>query len=276
MLLHHSVSFGLFFFYNGKNFCLRGGQEHREMKLSQLEKLTDPERYLYRENSSKNRQGGLKDMRLEHKSVTIVADPNAGTRCHVYLLNEYISKLPSEAVAKDLFYCRPLQSVVSDSSKQWYSAVPMGRNTLDKIVSVMCKEAGIKGTKSNHSLRVTGTSALFDAGVPEKIIQSRTGHKSLDALRVYERVTSDQEVQVSKISSGSVDKFGENGKSMNSGACAAPPSHGGQFNYCTVNMYQMPPWMPVPYSSFPAYPQAYGPTENTPMSNCPPSSSHEN
>ena len=47
------------FFYNGKCFCLRGGQEHRDLKLSQLERLSDPDRYVYRENSSKNRQGGL-------------------------------------------------------------------------------------------------------------------------------------------------------------------------------------------------------------------------
>ena len=35
------------FFLNGKNFCLRGGVEQRELKLSQLKRLQDPHRYIY-------------------------------------------------------------------------------------------------------------------------------------------------------------------------------------------------------------------------------------
>ena len=37
---------GLFravFHYNGKNFVLRGGQEHRELQLSQIVRLTKPD-----------------------------------------------------------------------------------------------------------------------------------------------------------------------------------------------------------------------------------------
>ena len=45
------------FFSNGKNFCLRGGEEHRNLKLSQFERLQDPDRYVYHENCSKNRSG---------------------------------------------------------------------------------------------------------------------------------------------------------------------------------------------------------------------------
>ena len=45
------------FYYNGKNFCLRGGAEHRNLKLSQFTKFSD--HYIYTENASKNRQGGL-------------------------------------------------------------------------------------------------------------------------------------------------------------------------------------------------------------------------
>ena len=182
-VLNVTTPFGLLravFFNNGKCFCLRGGQEHRDLKLSQLERLNDPDRYIYRENSSKNRKGGLRELRLEHKSVSIIATPDVAVRCHVYLLDFYISKLPPEAVINDLFYCRPLQSAPLDNSKPWYSAVPVGRNMLDKMVSSMCKEAGVKGKKTNHSLRVAGVSALFDAGVPERVIQGRTGHKSVD------------------------------------------------------------------------------------------------
>ena len=63
----------------------------------------------------------------------------------------------------------------------------------------MCKEAGIVGCKTNHSLRATGASELFEAGVPEKIIKEQTGHRSLEALHIYEHATSMQHQAVSAI-----------------------------------------------------------------------------
>ena len=40
------------FYCNGKNFCLRGGAEHRRLKLSQLQRLSNPDRYIYTEHGS--------------------------------------------------------------------------------------------------------------------------------------------------------------------------------------------------------------------------------
>ena len=51
----------------------------------------------------------------------------------------------------------------------------------------------------NHSLRATAATVLFKANVPEKVIQERTGHRSLDALRKYERSTERQHDAASKI-----------------------------------------------------------------------------
>ena len=92
------------FYFNGKCFCLRGGQEHRDLGISQLQRLYKPDRYVYSENASKNRPGGITQTRLCHKSVTIVANPLAGTHCHVFLLDRYINKLPKGAIEKDLFF----------------------------------------------------------------------------------------------------------------------------------------------------------------------------
>ena len=62
----------------------------------------------------------------------------------------------------------------------------------------MCKEAGIQGKKANHSLRATGASALFNAGVPEKLIRDVTGHRS-KALELYECPSLDQLKAVSRV-----------------------------------------------------------------------------
>lgn len=52
---------------------------------------------------------------------------------------------------------------------------------------------------TNHSLRATGATELYDAGVPEKIIKECTGHRSTDGLRVYERTSQKQHQTVSHI-----------------------------------------------------------------------------
>ena len=188
-VLNDTSPYGLLravFFYMGKCFCLRGGQEHRDLCPSQLQRLQSPDRYMYKEKASKNRQGGIAQLKLEHKAVFIFRNPEAGVRCPVHLFDKYMSKLPPEVFFKDFFYCRPLSVVPIDPAKPWYVASPVGRNQLGKMVSTMCESAGITGVKTNHSLRVSGASALFDAGVPERIIQGRTGHRCLESLRVYE------------------------------------------------------------------------------------------
>ena len=61
-----------------------------------------------------------------------------------------------------------------------------------KVVENMMADASINGKKyTNHSLCATGATSLFDAGIPEAIIQKRSGHHSTKALRMYERVTPD-------------------------------------------------------------------------------------
>ena len=67
------------------------------------------------------------------------------------------------------------------------------------MLKEICSEAGITGHKTNHSLRTTGASELFEAGVPEKIIKERTGHHSLEALYIYEHTTFKQHQAVSSI-----------------------------------------------------------------------------
>ena len=103
--------------------------------------------YVYSEKSSKNRQGGLYQAKMDHKTVTIVAKPEVKECCPVYLLDLYISKLPKGVVDNDLFYCKPMASARLDDSCPWYFNVPIGKNTLSKMVADMCAEAGFKWEK---------------------------------------------------------------------------------------------------------------------------------
>ena len=150
-------------------------------------KGSDPHQYVYTENASKNRPGGVSQLRVENKKVTVVAVPSAGDRCPVFILDVYFSKLPAEAFRNDIFYVRPLEKVTKENL--WFSAAPIGKNTLSTIVKTTYEEAGIVG-KTNHSLRATSASTMFAAGVPEHIIQEVTGHRSIEALRSYERTST--------------------------------------------------------------------------------------
>ena len=187
------------FFTVGKMLCLRGGIEHRGLKLSQFQRRSQPDHYVYVENVSKNRNGSFKQLHVKSKTVPIYACPEAGVKCPVNILDFYFSKLPAKAFEDDVFYVRPLKDVPSDPSAPWYSAVPIGKHTLNDKVKKMCLEAGVQGNKTNHSLRATGATRMYQSGIPEKVIQERTGHRSLEGLRSYER-SSEQQHQIASAS----------------------------------------------------------------------------
>ena len=148
--------------------------------------------------ASKNRAGGLAQLRVKNKSVSILAVPESGSRCHVRILDLYLSKLPKEAFERDVFYLQPVGKV-KKCDQPWFSYTPVGKNTLAKLVKDICADAGVGGNKCNQSLRATGATELYQAGVPEKVIQERTGHLSLTGLRQYERTSGKQHKAVSQV-----------------------------------------------------------------------------
>ena len=234
------------FFVVGKMFCLHGGQEHHGLQLSQLKRYED--RYMYYENTSKNRNGTFKQLRVKSKVVPLFPCPEAGERCPVHILDKYISKLPTEAKDKDLFYIQPLQKVANDDNKPWYSSIPLGKHTLHAKLKNMCSDAGIGGHKTNHSLRATAATELFRRGAPETLIQERTGHRSIEALRSYERLDDIQHKAASSVLSLGRGQshsltFSQHLKSTNTHSFNMPavPSHAPSVNLhavhiCTINI----------------------------------------
>ncbi len=60
-------------------------------------------------------------------------------------------------------------------------------------MSEITAESGVTARYTNHSLRATAVTRMFNKGVPEKLIAEKTGHRSLKALRAYERTSVIQE-----------------------------------------------------------------------------------
>ena len=59
------------------------------------------------------------------------------------------------------------------------------------MIPEMFAKIGAKENYTNHSLRATAMTRMFNLGVPEKIISEKSGHRSLEALRSYEHISND-------------------------------------------------------------------------------------
>ena len=184
-------------FLCGMSFALRSGQEHWSLQLNQFE-LVEPKddtAYLvYHENCSKNNSGGLADRKVKPKQVIHHANETNPERCLVHMYKKYLDRRPE--TEETAFYLTPLKK---PKGKVWYAKTAVGHNTLAKTVSRVCQAGGIDGYKTNHSLHVITATRLFQSGVDEQLIMDRTGHRSLDGVRTYKRISDKQKESVSRI-----------------------------------------------------------------------------
>ena len=178
------------YFYNGKLFGLRG-VEHRNITIANFQLGSNFIRF--EENVAKTFHGGLTDLKYKPRVVKHVCHPlnEKHESCLVELFRMYIGLVQSISSEITAFYFKPNSKCLA------YDKQVVGINKLNGILPSMCKEAGFKA-KSSHCLRVTCASALFNAGVEEKLIRDRTGHRS-NALFKYEKVSEMKSTEVSDI-----------------------------------------------------------------------------
>ena len=97
---------------------------------------------------------------------------------------------------KNAFYLTP---VTHPKANLWFTKTPYGHNKLSSTVKHLCSKAGITGYETNHSLRATATSRLYQAGVDEQLVMERTGHHSIQGVRSYKRTSDVQQQCLSDI-----------------------------------------------------------------------------
>ena len=118
---------------NGRHFGIVGGEKHRQLKLSQLKRVAHPPRYEYTRCVPENQAIG--DLISSH-TLCIDAKAEKGNRCHVYVLDLYLQKLPIQAFKSDVFYLQPVASF-TDPSKPWFTTSPVGRDCLSRMIKEM-------------------------------------------------------------------------------------------------------------------------------------------
>ena len=181
-------------FVLGMSCALHAGKEHRALHSmgfnSQISWHMFPtgDRYFcYREDIGlKTNKGGLKHKKVPHKFVTIyqIADKN---HCPVRILYKYFCKLPCNCTCPGLYLC----PYVKFTAGKWYMNQAVGVNKLQKVVKTVCEQAGLNGFYTNHSLRSTAATRMYQNQCSEQLIQEVTGHRSL-AVRGYKHTSEEQ------------------------------------------------------------------------------------
>ncbi|CAC5374760.1 unnamed protein product [Mytilus coruscus] len=135
------------------------------------------------------------------KSVVAYQNTENQARCVVNLFELYASHCPPFPRKADALYLRPLKI---PNGNIWYADQPIGRHSLANIVASICQEAGIGGYRTNHSLRASAATRMYDAGVDEQLICEVTGHRS-NAVRNYKRTNEKQKRKINSVIQGRTD-----------------------------------------------------------------------
>ena len=117
-------------------------------------------------------------------------------RCIVKLLDTYLSLLPPNS---SHFYMRALDKFPSNPKKCGMTNQRVGLNGLKNILPELSEKADIGVHYTNHSLRATAITCMFNCGVPKKVIAENSVHRSAKALRVYERTSEELQQAVTKV-----------------------------------------------------------------------------
>ncbi|XP_063427255.1 uncharacterized protein LOC134710786 [Mytilus trossulus] len=171
-----------------------------------------------KEDVIKANAGGLKHRKVVPKCVPAFENPEKRNKGIVTVFEKYKS-LCSANGGKDCFYLTPLKHI---KDGQWYSNNPIGHNTLQGTVKGLCTSIGLTGKRTNHSLRASATTRLYNAGIEEQCVAETTGHRS-NAVRVYKRTSADQQIEASNILYG-LRPSDKRKKAKPSAAAGAPVS----------------------------------------------------
>ena len=172
------------------HFCRRGCEGLRELKKSSFIFKTNDNGVEYAtmayHETEKRKQGHEKD---QHEKVTrMYSQP--GPNCPVNSLKLLLKKLNKEC--QSLFQ---YPTVNWHNNDVWFNNQPLGKNAISKLMTKISQSAQLSCIYTNHSIRATSITALSRAGVQSTSIQHVSGHKSVDSLKHYAQMPSENQCQ---------------------------------------------------------------------------------
>ena len=127
----------------------------------------------------------------------------------------------------------------------------VGINGLKGILPDLSAKSDIGVHYTNHSLRATAITRMFNSGIPEKVIAENSGHRSTKALRCYERTSQKQQQTVTSVVNNSENRdckpctSGDQVKDIDAPTESKPVmavptgnlgGFSGNFSNCTINI----------------------------------------
>lgn len=111
--------------------------------------------------------------------------------CPVRSFEMYLSLLNPRS--NDLWQ-RPLAR--QNAEGECYCRKKVGHNPLSTFMSGLSKSCQLSQRYTNHDIRVTGCTILFRCQFTNKEIMAITGHKSVNSLAIYQKVSFDQKIRM--------------------------------------------------------------------------------
>ena len=178
----------------GKGFALQAGKEHRALQAIPFDSQfsfyrdEDLEIYLqYKEDiGTKTNKGGLKHKKVDAKTMVMYASDRPEC-CPLCIILKYMSLLPKTHTCQ-AFYLQPQKKFFR---KSWYLNRLAGVNKLRNVVGHIYHEAGLPGYYTNHSLRPTAATKMYQKDLDEQLIMEVMGHWST-AVSGYKRTPQRQ------------------------------------------------------------------------------------
>lgn len=202
-----------------KGFGFRGRHEARQLQVQDVEKKSDGEGRAYlewNERLTKTRDGSSSHRRAF--APRLYETPETPDRCPVMLYDTYMSKR-DDKITEEAFWLTINPNFKPGNKTQWYSNCPMGENRIAKIMSRSAKRAGIDSSKkiTNHSVRRTMCSQLYQANIPPVIIAQISGHKNVSSLVHYTEASEEQQRNMSHllVNSGRQSNIPNSGRQSN-------------------------------------------------------------
>lgn len=180
------------------HFGRRGREGWRELTKHSFEIKSDDRgvRYLAEKltEQTKNHQGGSKqsdqlysDVRMYETSTAL--DPVAA-------FEFYLTKSHPGCEA----LLQTTNKLANATSNTWYKNEPLGKNTISKIMERISSKAGLSQRYTNHCVRASTVTSLYQRGVDTKTICTITKHKDERSLSHYiSGTTSEQKRETSRL-----------------------------------------------------------------------------
>ena len=138
---------------------------------------------------TKNIQGGNKQAEQDYSDVRMYETGDVTTMNPVGAYELLLRKLNPE---NPFLFQKPVKNFVYDNVT-WYTKEVIGKNTISEMMKNISKKAGTKKTYTNHCVRATTVTDLYQAGVDTQQICAITKHRNESTLKHYISSRSDEQ-----------------------------------------------------------------------------------